>query len=117
MKPLVPVERRFLAKIGHVQKAVVQIGYSGVTPLVVESTAKALAARELIKVKINPNNESDRHEVAAELARLAGAELVQVVGKTFLLFKPKKKDSRIQFPEVVTAKAKRKRLKSEESPE
>lgn len=109
MKELVPVERRHLAKLGHGMKAVVQIGHAGLTPEVVDSTVKAVKARELIKVKANPNFDDDIKMTARQLAERSHSQLVQVVGKTFLLYCPLDKDSKIAFPPDVAAKARRKR--------
>lgn len=113
MNKLVPVERRHLARLGHGMKPVVHVGREGVTPDVVDSTSKAIEARELIKVKLNPGFEGDRHEAAESLAERTHSQVVMVVGKTFLLFKPLREKGRIVFPPQIAAKAQRKRDKQE----
>ncbi len=109
---LMSVERRFLARLAHSLTPVVHIGHESITPDVVESARLAVDARELIKVKINPNCDGDRKALAQELADQTGAQVVQVVGKTFVLFKQKDKKSSIEFPTDVLKKAKTQRRKA-----
>lgn len=106
---LTSVERRYLAGIGHDQKPVVHVGHEAVTLDVVESTRLALAARELIKVRINPNCDEDRKELARDLAEQTDSQVVRIVGRTIMLFKQKTKKSNIEFPPDVVKKAKARR--------
>jgi RNA-binding protein len=57
----------------------------------------ALAAHELVKVKILENCLLDRNEAAFELAAVSGAEVAQVLGRTILLYK-QGKDPKIELP-------------------
>jgi RNA-binding protein len=61
-------------------------------PGVLAAVEQALFDHELIKVKVPEGGE--RHEVAQELAREAGAEVAQVLGRTALLFKKREEDSK-----------------------
>jgi RNA-binding protein len=63
------------------------VGRDGATDAVAAEAAAQLKNRPLIKVKITPPPEggATRHEVAAELAKKAGAELVEVRGFTAVL--------------------------------
>lgn len=54
--------------------------------------------RELIKVSILNNCMDDRFEVADELASRSGAELVQVIGKTIVLYKESAEHKQIELP-------------------
>lgn len=75
--------------MGHHLRPVVQIGQQGLTPALVQATEEALATHELIKVKVLEASPLGRHEAAESLAAETGAELVQVLGRTVLLFKPR----------------------------
>jgi len=66
----------------------VQIGWQGVTPAVVRAVSEALDVHELIKVKVLESAPKGRFETAQELAEAASAELVQVLGRTMLLYRP-----------------------------
>ncbi len=88
-------QRRRLRALGHHLEPVVIIGQSGVTPGVVSATQQALNDHELIKVKVGEGPE-ERHEAAEKLAQETGAEVAQVLGRTFLLFKQREEDSKFE---------------------
>ena len=75
------------------EKATVHVGKEGVTAQVIEEVAKQLEAREMIKAKILKTalQEEEAKNIAAKIAEQTEAELVEVRGHTFLLFKRKKK--------------------------
>lgn len=81
-------DRRALRALGHHLKPVVQIGQQGVTSAVIQATSEALDTHELIKVKVLESAPHGRFEVARELAEATSSELVQVLGRTILLFRP-----------------------------
>ena len=67
--------------------AIVKIGDKGVTPTVISSMNEALKARELVKFSIAHSDRNIRKEMMAELAEATEAILVNIIGKTGLLFK------------------------------
>jgi RNA-binding protein len=71
---------------------IVIVGQSGVTEGVLGAVTQALEDHELIKVKIHEGPET-RHEAAAKMAEGSQSELVQLLGRTALLFKKRKEDS------------------------
>ena len=93
--PLTGKQRRELRALGHHLEPVVIVGQSGVSEGIIGAVNQALHDHELIKVKINEGPE-ERHEAAEKLAQGAGAELVQLMGRTVLLFKKRDEDSK--FP-------------------
>jgi RNA-binding protein len=88
-------QRRHLRALGHHLDPVVQIGREGVTDGLAKAAAQQLEAHELIKVKIG---EGDRHEAADLLAQKTGAEVAQVLGRTALLYRPRKDKPAIELP-------------------
>jgi RNA-binding protein len=88
-------QRRHLRALGHHLDPVVQVGREGVTDALVKAAAQQLEAHELIKVKIG---EGDRHEAAGLLAEKTGAEVAQVLGRTALLYRPRKDKPAIELP-------------------
>jgi RNA-binding protein len=82
---------------------VVQIGHQGITPALVDAAREALAFHELIKVKVLEASPVDRREAAHQLAEETGAELAQVLGRTFLLFKPHPEEPKILLGNPPTA--------------
>lgn len=84
-------QKRHLRGLGHGRKPVVLIGKKEIDTGLIQETDAALACHELIKVKVLENCLLDRHEAAEELAHATGAEIAQILGKTFLLYRPAKK--------------------------
>ena len=82
----------------HHLDPILQVGKSGVTENLVEQVRLALEAHELIKISILQNCDQDRHEVAEQLANGAGADLVQVLGKTVVLYRPSSTKRQIALP-------------------
>lgn len=74
--------------LGHKLKPYVMVGRHHLNDEVVNATLDALNAHELIKVKIQEGCLEDRRTVASELAEATGSTVVQVLGKTFLLYRP-----------------------------
>ena len=58
-----------------------------------QGIADCIAARELIKVKVLENSEYDPREAADILCEALDCDCVQVIGRKFVLFKQKKKES------------------------
>ena len=81
-------QNRFLRGLGHGLRPFVMIGKQHLSEDVVAATNEALGVHELIKVKIQEGCLEDRKIVASELAHATGSVVVQVLGKTFLLYRP-----------------------------
>jgi RNA-binding protein len=79
---------RFLRGLGHKLKPVVMIGRGDLSLHVIGAVDENLEARELIKIKIQEGCSLDRHEAASMLAEKTRANVVQILGKTILLFRP-----------------------------
>lgn len=86
-KTLTGKQIRYLRGLGHHLNPVVMIGRSELSDAVLRTTEEALNIHELIKVKLQEGCELDRREAAAELATRTGAQVAQVLGKTFLLYR------------------------------
>ena len=72
---------------------VFQIGKGEIGDAMIAAVSDCLDARELIKLKVLDNSEYDPREAAGLLCEGTGAECVQVIGRKFVLFKRKKKES------------------------
>lgn len=91
-------QKRFLRAMGSTLDPVVQVGKGGVIDTVVESASQALAARELIKVRVLQNSPEEPKTAIATLATATGSELVQVIGRNGLLYKKNEEKSKIELP-------------------
>lgn len=86
MSKLTGKQVRHLRALGHKLKPVVMVGKHAVTAEVATACSDQLAASELIKVKILETCPDDRKEVAASLEQMTGASVVQILGRTLLLY-------------------------------
>jgi RNA-binding protein len=91
-------QKRHLRSMGNEMDPILQVGKGGITETVVTQTDETLEARELIKCRVLQNSPEEPKTVAAELAEQTGAELVQVIGRNFLLFRPSKNKPIIVLP-------------------
>ncbi|GAB3795227.1 ribosome assembly RNA-binding protein YhbY [Virgibacillus kimchii] len=91
-------QKRFLRKQAHQLKPIFQVGKDGVNDQMLKQINEALERRELIKVSILQNNLDDKDEVANEVANGTEAELVQVIGNNFVLYKESEEHKQIQLP-------------------
>jgi RNA-binding protein len=84
---LIGKQKAILKAIGHELNVVVKIGDKGVSEGVIASTNEVLEVRELIKISVSYPDRVYRKEAFAELAKATGAQIVNTIGKTALLFK------------------------------
>ncbi len=91
-------QRKYLRRLAHDVKPVVQVGNSGLTDGLLAELNDCLTRHELIKVKVRVGNRDLRDETIDELSRITGAEIIQRVGNTASLFRPRLLDSRITLP-------------------
>jgi RNA-binding protein len=90
-------QRRQLRALGHHLSVVVQVGADGVTEGVIAAAAQALKDHELVKVKIAGEDKEGRVEMVQALATGTEAEVAQVLGRTVLLYKRRKKNPKIKL--------------------
>jgi len=64
-----------------------QIGKSGINEQLTISVGQALEARELIKLRVLETAPVTAREAAEQLAAATGADVVQVIGSKFVLYK------------------------------
>lgn len=77
---------------------ILQVGKGGITETVVNQTNEVLEARELIKCRVLQNCLEEPKTLADKLAEQVQADLVQVIGRNFLLFRPSKNKPVIVLP-------------------
>ncbi len=80
-------QRAYLRGLGNALDSVMQVGKEGVTENVATSVNLLLEARELVKINVLKNCDMSTREVADALAEKLGADVVQVIGLTIILYK------------------------------
>jgi RNA-binding protein len=96
-------QRQFLKGLAHSMNPIVQIGKEGLTPRIIETVENELAHHELIKIKIGSNSGLDKSDTSERVANESGSALVQLIGKTIVLYKPnpkRNKEKRINLPKA-----------------
>ena len=74
-----------------------QVGKSEVTNALLDMLDKALTARELIKVEVLKSAVTPVMELTLDLSSELHADVVQVVGRTIVLFRRNKENPKIKF--------------------
>lgn len=92
-------QRAFLKSQAHSLKPILQIGKEGVSEANVHAVRQAFNSREILKVKVLESAPESAKETASSLAdRLGDVHLVQVIGRTVVLYRPYPDEPEIQLP-------------------
>lgn len=86
--------RAYLKGIAMTQDAILHIGKSSITPEITAAVDEALEARELIKINVQQNCGDDIQAIAETVAERTRSEVVQVIGRKFVIFRQAKKNSK-----------------------
>lgn len=97
MEKLTGKQVRFLRGLGHHLQPVVMVGKEEVSEALLASLEEALETHELIKVRLQEGCLTDRREVADAMSQKTGAAVVQVLGRTILLYR-RGEEPRITLP-------------------
>ncbi len=91
-------QRAYLKSLASVIDPVLQIGKSSLTPEYIEAVREAFNTRELLKINVLKNCLDDPKEMAQIIADRSGAQVVQVIGRKIVLYKPDKDKPKIVLP-------------------
>ena len=80
-------QRAYLKSLASTSETILQVGKEGLTPECPASIAVARAARELVKIGILQNYDGDLEDLARTAAERTRFQLVQVIGRKFVLYK------------------------------
>ena len=73
-------------------EATIGVGKAGITDAVVRQTDSALEANELVKCSVQGTSGMDTREAATALARPTHAQVVQVIGHKFVLYRTSQRE-------------------------
>ena len=82
------------------EQAILHIGKSNLTPEVTASVEEAFNTRELIKISVLQNATETPKEMGQKLAERTRSELVQVIGKKIVLYRPDPDNPKIELPKA-----------------
>jgi len=91
-------QRSYLRSLANNLQPIFQVGKGGINDNMIKQFSEALEARELIKATVLKNAECDTRLVAEELAEATQAQVVQVIGSKFVLYRESEKNPVIALP-------------------
>ena len=93
-------QRAFLRSKANSEEPILHLGKGGLSEPLLRQAEDALAARELIKGKVLETAPFSSREAAEQVAQEVCAEVVQVIGRTFVLYRRNQKEPKIQLPKA-----------------
>lgn len=90
-------QRAYLRSMCNEMDPILLIGKGGIEANVIKQLDDALEARELIKVKVLETAGMSAREAADICAEELGAEVVQVIGLKFCMYRRSQEKPRIEF--------------------
>ncbi|HZJ56730.1 MAG TPA: ribosome assembly RNA-binding protein YhbY [Clostridia bacterium] len=91
-------QRSYLRGMANQTDSIFQIGKGGINANLIKQLDDALEARELIKVHVLQNAESDIKDIFKRLAQELSAHEVQLIGSRFVLYRKSAKNPKIELP-------------------
>lgn len=82
-------ERAVFRKVANTLKPIVQIGKEDIGENLIKTADEALAKRELIKLAVLETSTLSTKEAANSLAAALGADVIQCIGRKFVLYRKK----------------------------
>ena len=80
-------QARELRAAGHHLKPKVMVGREGVTQALLDSLLPVLTAHQLVKIRVQEGYPEETATAARSLAKASKSRIVQVMGRTFLLYR------------------------------
>ena len=94
---ITPKQRAALRGMANTIDPVFQIGKDDVGPALIEAVDTALEKRELIKLSILQTATITAKEAAQRIAAETNAEIVQCIGRRFVLYRESEKHKHIEI--------------------
>lgn len=91
-------QRAYLKSLASTLNPIFQVGKSSLTPEFTKAIDEAFNTKELIKIAVLKNCMDDPNEIAQVVAERTHSQVVQVIGKKIILYKPDKKNPKIILP-------------------
>ncbi|MFV0559176.1 MAG: ribosome assembly RNA-binding protein YhbY [Enterococcus sp.] len=85
-------QKRFLRSKAHHLQPIFQIGKGGINGAMLKQMDEALEKRELIKVTLLQNTDEIAEEVAHIIEEEINCQIVQIIGRVLVLYKPSSKE-------------------------
>ena len=90
-------QKRHLRSLAHTLKPIINLGKQGISRETRREIESQLLDHELIKCKVLDSCPLSKKECAEEISTMKEIEVVQVIGKTLILFSPHPEDPKIKL--------------------
>ena len=90
-------QRAQLRGMANSYETIFQVGKGGINEQLIKQVDEALEARELIKLRTLENSPETSRSAADEIAEKVGADVVQVIGSRFILYRESKDNKTIKL--------------------
>ena len=90
-------QRAYLKSLASTMDPIFPVGKAGAAPELVNALDDAMEKRELIKINVLNNCADDLRDIAEVIASRTHSQVVQVIGRRIVLYRPSKKPQ-IQLP-------------------
>ena len=91
-------QRAYLRGLANTMDPILHAGKGGVSDTMRKQADEALTARELIKGRVLETAPASTRDIAEDIAASVNAEVVQVIGRTFVLYRRNDKEPQIVLP-------------------
>ena len=76
-----------LKSLSHHIKPIITIGKEGVNEGVINSITEYIERHELIKIKFNKKNKSEKNTLSESITNATNSGLVSIIGNTLIIYK------------------------------
>lgn len=98
MDPLTAAQRARLRSLAHALKPILHVGKEGISESALTALREAFHHRELLKVKVLDSAPASARDAGRALAdAIDGAHLVQVIGRTVVLYRADPEEPQIDL--------------------
>lgn len=91
-------QRAYLKGLASTINPSFQVGKLSLTPEFITAIEEAFNTKELLKIAVLKNCLDDPNEIAQMIAERTHSQVVQVIGKKIILYKPDRKNPKIVLP-------------------
>lgn len=91
-------QRAYLMSLASNLNPVFQVGKASLTPELTQAISECFNNNELIKIAVLKNCFDDPRAIGEMIAERTRSQLVQVIGKKIVLYKPNKDNPKIELP-------------------
>lgn len=91
-------QRAYLRSLANTMETILIVGKGGISKEVITQADEALTAREIFKGKVLETAEDDVRKIAYTIASETNAEIVQIIGYKFVLYRKNNKNPKIILP-------------------